>query len=92
MLFCNTIRQIMNRNKAGALFTQTFKHHPINLHSVNELHRSASSSFLERDHIRLLTYNLYMRPPPVKTNASDHKDDRLKEYVKLLDHYDIICN
>jgi endonuclease/exonuclease/phosphatase family metal-dependent hydrolase len=33
-----------------------------------------------------------MRPPPVKTNASDFKDARLDEFVKHLDSFDIICN
>ncbi len=32
-----------------------------------------------------------MRPPPVKTNASDFKDARLDEFVKKLDDFDIIC-
>ena len=42
--------------------------------------------------MRLLTYNLFMRPPPVKTNASDFKDARLDEFVKQLDAFDIICH
>ena len=33
-----------------------------------------------------------MRPPPVKTNESDYKDDRLNEFAKVLDQFDIICN
>ena len=47
---------------------------------------------LGRHHIKLLTYNLYMRPPLVKTNESDHKDARLLEFAKQLSHYDIVCN
>ena len=35
---------------------------------------------------------MYMRPPPVKTNESDYKEDRLAEFVKQLDDFDIICN
>jgi len=27
----------------------------------------------------------------VKTNESDHKDDRLKEFIKLLSEFDIVC-
>lgn len=34
---------------------------------------------------------MFMRPPPVKTNASDFKDARLDEFVKTLDDFDIIC-
>lgn len=33
-----------------------------------------------------------MRPPPVKTNESDHKDARLEEFVKKLEDFDIVCN
>ena len=47
---------------------------------------------IERNHIKLLTYNMFMRPPPVKTNASDFKDARLNEFVKQLDDFDIICH
>jgi len=34
----------------------------------------SDSPTLDRSHVKLLTYNLFMRPPPVKTNASDFKD------------------
>jgi hypothetical protein len=33
-----------------------------------------------------------MRPPPVKTNASDFKDARLDVFVTKLDDFDIICH
>ena len=35
---------------------------------------------------------MFMRPPPVKTNASDYKDARLDEFVKQFDNFDIICH
>ena len=38
-----------------------------------------------------MTQNMFMRPPPVKTNATDFKDARLDEFVKQLDNFDIIC-
>lgn len=44
-----------------------------------------------RDHINILTYNIFLRPPPIKNNESDHKDNRLKEFIKLLPEFDIIC-
>ena len=34
---------------------------------------------------------MFMRPPPVKTNATDYKDARLDEFVKQFDNFDIIC-
>lgn len=49
-----------------------------------------SSNILPRNFIRFLSYNLFMRPPPVKTNASDFKDARLDEFAKVLDDFDII--
>lgn len=40
---------------------------------------------------RLLTYNIFMRPPGVKNNANDYKNDRLKHIITaILPHYDII--
>jgi len=41
--------------------------------------------------IKLLTYNLFLRPPGIKTNKSDYKDERLAEFFKIMDEYDIIC-
>lgn len=38
-----------------------------------------------------MTYNLFMRPPPIHSNASDFKDARLDEIVKRFDDFDIIC-
>lgn len=32
-----------------------------------------------------------MRPPFIKTNSSDYKEDRLREFVKRMDAFDIIC-
>jgi endonuclease/exonuclease/phosphatase family metal-dependent hydrolase len=32
-----------------------------------------------------------MRPPLIKTNLSDHKEDRLTEFVKELSRFDIVC-
>ena len=40
---------------------------------------------------KILTYNIFLRPPPVKNNDDDYKNERLKEFLKLIKHYDIIC-
>ena len=35
---------------------------------------------------------MFMRPPPVKTNATDFKDARLDAFAKTqFDNFDIIC-
>ena len=41
--------------------------------------------------IRLLTFNVFLRPPPIKTNQDDFKEERFQEIMRLLDHYDIVC-
>ena len=83
----------------------SFKYHPLQIpndsksttaDSNNQLQSPKEDDLLEsnvvpRKFIRLLTYNMFMRPPPVKTNATDFKDARLDEFVKQLDNFDIIC-
>lgn len=82
----------------------SFKYHPLQLPSHSKSSTIDSSSVkspkeddlldgnvVPRKFVRLLTYNMFMRPPPVKTNATDFKDARLDEFVKQLDNFDIIC-
>lgn len=39
-----------------------------------------------------MTYNLFMRPPPVHTNGCDYKDERLRLFCETqLDNFDVIC-
>jgi len=46
---------------------------------------------LKATNIKLLTYNLYLRPPLVHSNEDDYKDERLAEFIKLIPDFDIIC-
>lgn len=46
---------------------------------------------LPRKNIKVLTYNIFLRPPPVKNNENDWKDERLADFIKLLDCFDVIC-
>ena len=41
--------------------------------------------------LKLLTYNLFLRPPGIKTNFSDYKDDRLEDFLAEMHEFDIIC-
>ena len=41
--------------------------------------------------IKILTYNFFLRPPPIKTNKDDYKEERLKDFFLLLNNYSIIC-
>ena len=78
----------MNKN---LLETLQFKYHPQTVPA--ELRDNIPNELVvPRKTVRLLTYNMYMRPPPVKTNESDFKDARLEEFAKKLEDFDIVCN
>lgn len=42
-------------------------------HSHQHVDRSRSPTEDVAQQIRILTYNIYIRPPGIKSNASDHK-------------------
>jgi hypothetical protein len=44
-----------------------------------------------RKSIRLLTYNIFCRPPPINSNQGDYKDARLNDFINRLQYFDIIC-
>lgn len=46
---------------------------------------------LLRNHIKILTYNIFIRPPLIKNNENDWKDERLADFIPLLEDFDIIC-
>lgn len=58
-------------------------------HPLNPL--SGVDRLIQRPHINILTYNIFLRPPLIKNNESDHKNDRLKEFIKALGDFDIVC-
>ncbi|OMH86387.1 Sphingomyelinase [Zancudomyces culisetae] len=42
--------------------------------------------------VRLLTQNIFMRPPLINNNGDDFKQERLDWFIKnVLDKYDVIC-
>ena len=41
--------------------------------------------------LKVLTYNIYMRPPGINTHGDDFKDERLDEFAERIDEYDVIC-
>lgn len=41
--------------------------------------------------VSLLTYNVFLRPPPIKTNEDDYKEERFEEILKVIRQYDIVC-
>ena len=46
---------------------------------------------IQRGHLKILTYNIFIRPPPVKNNENDWKDERIADFIKHLEYYDIVC-
>jgi len=40
--------------------------------------------------VKVLSYNIFLRPPLVKNNADDFKNERLKEFINHIDQFDII--
>jgi len=42
--------------------------------------------------VKLLSYNIFLRPPLIKNNTDDFKNERLNEFIRSkLDNYDIVC-
>jgi hypothetical protein len=72
---------------------ELLNHFDMYFHPLMELKEKfiLSEKVLSRSNIKLLTYNLFLRPPPVHNNENDWKDERLTDFVKLLDCFDIIC-
>ncbi len=82
----------MNKSLLESLKFKYHPHHKPTSDTRKQSETEVELQTVERKSIKVLTYNLYMRPPPVKTNASDHKDARLEEFAKKLNDFDIICN
>jgi len=38
----------------------------------------------------ILTYNLFIRPPGIKSNSDDYKDERIEEFIAVMNQFDII--
>lgn len=41
--------------------------------------------------VRVLTFNMFMRPPLIKNNKDDFKNERLAEFYNVIDQFDILC-
>lgn len=58
----------------------------INLNKLNRTHQLCT-----RTGLRILTYNIFLRPPPIKNNEDDFKNERLEDFAKIINDFDIIC-
>ncbi|KAL4486458.1 hypothetical protein ABPG72_018412 [Tetrahymena utriculariae] len=41
--------------------------------------------------VRILTYNIFLRPPPIKNNKDDYKNERTKLFLNAISDFDIVC-
>ena len=55
------------------------------------LYQDRDAILKQRNTVKILTYNFFSRPPPVNTNGTDYKNERLKDFLELLPNFDIIC-
>lgn len=62
-------------------------------HPLQDIQESYAKDilFVPRQHINLLSYNIFLRPPPVKNNEDDYKNERLADFIHKMKDYDIIC-
>ena len=44
-----------------------------------------------QEQIKILTYNIFMRPYLIKNNADDHKETRLDMLIQIFRDYDVVC-
>ena len=62
------------------------------LSDIDTIPTSNKYETLNRNEVKLLTYNFFLRPPPIKTNENDYKSERLNDFISThLKEYDIIC-
>jgi len=45
----------------------------------------------DKTNVKILTYNIMMLPPTFHNFGNDYKNERLHDFIKLIDEYDIIC-
>jgi len=66
---------------------------PIDVDDMKEMNSplKKNSTHQLRNTVKILTYNFFSRPPPVNTNGTDYKDERLNDFIELLPNFDIIC-
>lgn len=63
-------------------------YHPLLHINTNEID---PDQLIQRTGIRILTYNFFLRPPPIKNNKDDYKSERLEDFKNHFKDFDIIC-
>lgn len=82
----------MNFEEEEENFSNITFYHPLcNLKPENIINNSKEKILNRKNsEIRVLTYNIFLRTI-VKNNENDWKDERLEDFLTLIDNYDIIC-
>ncbi|KAJ2195639.1 hypothetical protein GGH18_001865, partial [Coemansia sp. RSA 530] len=56
-----------------------------------QLATTTATAFMKTPRLRILTQNMFMRPPLIKNNKSDWKDARLDYFIEhILPNYDVV--
>lgn len=71
--------------------SQCIFYHPLCDLEEKEVKTNSQDRVLSRKNIKLLTYNIFLRPPLIKNNENDWKDERLDDFSKVMHNFDIIC-
>jgi endonuclease/exonuclease/phosphatase family metal-dependent hydrolase len=66
-------------------------YHPLCDINLDNVDPQSKERICPRSAIKILTYNIFLRPPPIKTNENDWKDERMYEFIKHFPQFDIIC-
>ena len=89
------INRILSSFSSVACIGDSFCINSLDKLSTNKLTHplhSSSDANVPRKDIKILTYNLFLRPSGIKDDKNgDYKNERLFEFIKLLPEYDIIC-
>jgi len=67
------------------------KYHPLQDIDFSKIDSKVILDKRENKKIKLLSYNIFLRPPPVKNNENDWKDERLYDFLLELKDFDIVC-
>ena len=46
---------------------------------------------LKQQGVRIWSYNVFLRPPPIKNNNDDYKSERFNLIIDRIHLYDIVC-
>lgn len=64
------------------------------LYNIIKLHNNKMqeySSNVKDQGIKIWTYNVFLRPPPIKNNHDDYKMERFNLIIERIHLYDVIC-